>query len=154
MSRLATCHRDLQRLAHRAVRGHDCTVIEGARSIDRQVTLFLAGLSKRDGVNKRSRHQVSETQPLSLAVDLAPWYSNEEPNIPWSIAPLRAGPNCTEDKARNNLEHLRRWYGFGGYVLGIAAELGIPIRWGGDWDGDWTHSDQQFHDLPHFELMD
>lgn len=43
---------------------------------------------------------------------------------------------------------------FAGKVLGIAAMLGIPLRWGGDWDGDGTNRDQSFHDLPHFELVD
>ena len=46
-----------------------------------------------------------------------------------------------------------RFYMFGAFVLGIAAMLGIPIRWGGDWDGDWTHRDQSFHDLGHFEIL-
>lgn len=44
-----------------------------------------------------------------------------------------------------------RFYHFGGFVQGVAAALGIPIRWGGDWDNDRTFKDQTFHDLPHFE---
>ena len=46
-----------------------------------------------------------------------------------------------------------RFYAFGGFVMGIAAQMGIKLRWGGDWDGDWQHKDQTFHDLPHFELV-
>lgn len=34
-----------------------------------------------------------------------------------------------------------------------ASTTGVKIRWGGDWDGDWIHTDQSFHDLPHFELV-
>lgn len=41
---------------------------------------------------------------------------------------------------------------FGGYVLGVAARMALPLRWGGDWDGDWTLTDQSFIDLPHFEI--
>lgn len=37
-------------------------------------------------------------------------------------------------------------------VLDKAAELGIPIRWGGDWDGDGDMKDQKFNDLVHYEL--
>jgi hypothetical protein len=43
---------------------------------------------------------------------------------------------------------------FAGYVKGKAAALGIKIRWGGDWDGDWQVRDNNFDDLPHFELVD
>lgn len=47
---------------------------------------------------------------------------------------------------------LNRWYAFGGYVRAVAEQLGIHVRWGGDWDMDWTFTDQSFHDLPHWEL--
>ena len=33
-----------------------------------------------------------------------------------------------------------------------ALELGIRIRWGGDWDGDGDKTDQSFNDLCHWEL--
>jgi len=54
----------------------------------------------------------------------------------------------------------RRFYLFGGYVLGVAERLYAEgrmshrVRWGGDWDGDMVWRDQSFHDLPHFELAD
>lgn len=41
---------------------------------------------------------------------------------------------------------------FAGFVLGVAAILGIGIRWGGDWDRDWDVKDNKFNDFPHFEL--
>ncbi|MCP4442857.1 MAG: M15 family metallopeptidase [Aureispira sp.] len=37
-------------------------------------------------------------------------------------------------------------------VLSVAKEMGINIRWGGDWDMDGDTTDQTFNDLPHFEL--
>tara|TARA_R100001594_G_scaffold24002_1_gene46947 strand:+ start:15690 stop:16082 length:393 start_codon:yes stop_codon:yes gene_type:complete len=49
-------------------------------------------------------------------------------------------------------ENTDRHYYFGGYVLGIAEEMGLDIRWGGDWDGDRETKDQTFNDLVHFEL--
>jgi len=45
-----------------------------------------------------------------------------------------------------------RFYYFGGLVKGIASQMNLNIRWGGDWDGDNNFKDQTFHDLPHFEL--
>ena len=47
----------------------------------------------------------------------------------------------------------KRFYYFGGFVLGIAKSLGIKVRWGGDWNGNMDVKDQNFNDLPHFELV-
>ena len=47
-----------------------------------------------------------------------------------------------------------RFYYLAGIVKGIATQMGIKIRSGCDWDGDNDFSDQNFHDLPHFELVE
>jgi len=49
-------------------------------------------------------------------------------------------------------EDTDRMYYFAGFVKGIAHAMGIPIRWGGDWDDDTEVKDTGFKDLPHFEL--
>lgn len=41
---------------------------------------------------------------------------------------------------------------FAGFVLGTAKQLGVNLRWGGDWDGDMLVKDNSFDDLVHFEL--
>lgn len=46
-----------------------------------------------------------------------------------------------------------RFYYFIGLVMGIASQLNIKIRSGGDWDRDNDLHDQAFFDLPHFELI-
>lgn len=46
----------------------------------------------------------------------------------------------------------RRFYYFAGFVLGIAKSIGVDLRYGGDWDNDFDIKDQNFFDLPHFEL--
>ena len=45
-----------------------------------------------------------------------------------------------------------RFHYFGGYVKGIAEIMGVKVRWGGDWDGDFETKDNKFDDLVHFEL--
>ena len=47
-----------------------------------------------------------------------------------------------------------RMYYFSGFVKGIAAKMGITIRWGGDWNDNTEVKDTNFKDLPHFELRD
>ena len=40
-----------------------------------------------------------------------------------------------------------------GIMLSCAKHLGLELRWGGDWDSDSNTLDQDFIDLPHFELV-
>lgn len=48
----------------------------------------------------------------------------------------------------------------GGWVLAVAAKMGVKVRWGGDWNasslfkGQRTTKDNSFDDLVHFELLD
>ena len=46
-----------------------------------------------------------------------------------------------------------RFHLFAGFVLGIANQMGIDIRWGGDWNRNFEVDDNMFDDFPHFELM-
>jgi len=48
---------------------------------------------------------------------------------------------------------INRFYFFAGFVKATALNLGITIRFGGDWDSDTHVSDQDFMDLPHYELV-
>ena len=41
---------------------------------------------------------------------------------------------------------------FAGFVIGVANQMGINLRWGGDWDQDFQVQDNKFDDFPHFEL--
>ena len=45
-----------------------------------------------------------------------------------------------------------RFYYMGGMVRGIAKQLGVNIRFGGDWDSDGETKDNNFDDLVHIEL--
>lgn len=49
-------------------------------------------------------------------------------------------------------ENTERFVEFGLFVLKLAKEMEIAIRWGGDWDGDGDLTDQSFNDLVHFEI--
>ena len=41
-----------------------------------------------------------------------------------------------------------------GRIIQMAAEDGVRIRWGGDWDSDGDLTDQNFDDLFHLEVVD
>jgi peptidoglycan L-alanyl-D-glutamate endopeptidase CwlK len=71
-----------------------------------------------------SKHNASP----SLAFDLAPW------PIDW--------------------KDVQRFYHLAGIVRCVAADHGLELRWGGDWDCDFDLRDQSFYDLGHFELKE
>lgn len=41
---------------------------------------------------------------------------------------------------------------FAAFVKKLADQMGIKIRWGGDWNGNGDWRDERFLDMPHFEL--
>ena len=129
-AQLSSCHEDLQRIFREVVKSYDCTIDGGCRDSERQLELYRAGRS----TVKRGKHN----EVPSLAADVAPYpviWPDSQPTIELQIAAMK------------------RFVHFAGYVKRVADDLGIAIRWGGDWDGDGDFSDQTFHDLPHFELV-
>lgn len=49
---------------------------------------------------------------------------------------------------------LNRYYFMAGLFKGIASELNIKLRWGGDWNSNNDFKDNKFNDLGHFELVE
>lgn len=132
MDQLQTCDYRLQRLFLSVILQYDCTVIQGHRPIQEQLHLYATGKSKV----KRGKHNESP----SLAVDVAPYIHGR--GIPWP-----------KPQTTTYVKDVCQFYDFAGFVRGVASEMGIPIRWGGDWDRDNNLLDQTFDDLVHFELI-
>ena len=49
--------------------------------------------------------------------------------------------------------NIERFIYLAGWVKGIASQMNIDIRWGGDWDNDTRLKNNIFDDYVHFELM-
>ena len=79
-----------------------------------------------EGKSKLKYPNGKHNQTPSIAVDVAPY------PIDWS------------DRDR--------FHYFGGFVLGVAKEMGMNIRCGGDWNQDTQTKDNKFDDLVHFEI--
>ena len=43
---------------------------------------------------------------------------------------------------------------FAGFVMWIASQMDLKIRWGGDWNMNTELKDNNFDDLPHFEIRE
>ena len=121
---LATCDARLQSLFMVVVKEYDCTIIQGHRGEEAQMRAYLARPQRSKIPWPKGKHN----QSPSIAVDAAPY------PIDW--------------------QNTKRFYHFAGYVQGIAQEMGLELRWGGDWDQDYDLDDQEFNDLVHFELVD
>ena len=97
---------------------------------------IIEGLRSQERQNELLAQGKSRTKfgkhVQGLAVDIAPY------PIDWN--------------SRDDFHYL------GGFVLGVASQLGVNIRWGGDWSSSSlakesrTTKDNNFDDLCHFEL--
>ena len=82
----------------------------------------------RQGKTKVSYKRSKHSKNPSLAVDVVPY------PIDWG------------DRERITY--------FAGHVMQKARDMGIPLRWGGDWDMDTDLKDNRFDDLVHFEILE
>ena len=124
---LGTADVELQRLFNEVIMHIDCSVIYGLRTLEQQKDLYAQGRTRpgRIVTNLDGINKRSKHQD-GLAVDVVPY------PIDW--------------------DNRERFVHFAGFVRGIATQMNIKIRWGGDWDGDNDLRDQTWMDLPHFEL--
>lgn len=93
-------------------------------------------------------HRDKEAQERAVAEGLS--------QTPWPTSRHNALPSLAVDIAPYPIdwEDWNRFRVLAGYVLGVADALGVRLRWGGDWDRDYSEADERFRDLPHFELME
>lgn len=125
-AKLATCDQRLQMIFNEVIQHVDCTILCGHRGKEDQDKAVAEKKSKTPWPT--GKHNSTP----SMAVDVAPY------PIDWS----------------SKSKVLARFYFFAGYVKSVADSMNIKVRWGGDWDSDLDFTDQNFDDLPHFELVD
>lgn len=115
--------------------GFDHHIIQGYRDPVAQLAAYKAGLSKaKPG---QSPHNFNP----ALGDD---W-------IPYPFLPL--DPHADKDTAAGDPWHNIPAFRGGAHVfIGAGHILGIPITWGGDWDGDGDEHDQSLFDGDHIEL--
>lgn len=139
--RLATAHPDLIRIMEAALQLSpvDFGIAYGYRSPQKQMELYQQGrttpgpiVTNIDGVKTKSKH-------------------NEYPSHAVDIFAFVNGKASWEEK---DLVFL------GGIIIATAkllkqaGKITHDIRWGGNWDGDGIIiTDQNFQDLPHFEII-
>lgn len=122
---LVGVHPHLVKVVRRALEltEYDFSVVEGVRQLERQKILFNTGKSQ----TMNSRHLATKCAAgvYGHAVDL---YPVGKPT-PWE-----------------------RCHNIAAAMFEASKELRIPIRWGGDFNGNGI-KDDSFIDMPHFELL-
>ena len=127
MDRLNECHPDLKLILMTAIKYYDITILEGARSTERQKELVATGKSK----TLNSKHLV-QSDGYSHAVDCALY------PIDW-----------------NDRERFVLLQGFLRGIAVMLKEQGKishDLRLGIDWDNDGNVKEHSFFDGPHIEL--
>lgn len=147
--RLATAHPLLQELMQRVVKRRDITILYGHRNEAEQNEAHARGAS-----TKRWPESTHNTLP-SMAVDVAPW------PIPHNWGDLVHG---VTGKARDLAWKERvKFYEVAALARFVWSQMceerpelatQYRLRCGADWDGDGDYRDQDFDDLPHFELVE
>lgn len=143
MARLETVHPDLSMLFNEVVRHRDCTILCGVRSKAEQDRLYNLKRSKLMWPN--SKHNVLNPDDLAMAVDVAPYFADQDPSIIWPTA------------ANTKLVYAKEcgiYYNFAGYIQAVADRMGVKLKFGGDWNGNHRYTDQSFDDLVHWELVE
>lgn len=141
VNRLKGLSKPLKDILLEASKGIDFSILEGARSRERQIELISKGKSKINPLQVDKAPHV-----IGNAVDIVP-----EPFEGWGDFHPRAAMYQI-NVLKNAIHERGRFYYLAGYINAVAYDFKIPLRWGGDWDGDGKFKDQVFDDLVHFEL--
>ena len=115
-------------------------------SCDRRLRSLLVEVVKHYDCSILQGHRDKETQNK--------YFDEGRSKVRWPDSKHNGQPSMAVDVAPYPIDwdDRERFYLFSGYVLGTAQQMGINLRWGGDWDGDRDIADQTFDDLVHFEL--
>jgi len=126
LKNLKTLHPELQRLLVEAIKRVDFKITCGFRGQFEQHKAFIEGVSEKDWPNSKHNTYPSEAADVVL-------YYPEGQHIRW---------NEKENQ-----------YMFIGALRGMAWMMGINLRVGADWNGNFDIRDQKFHDIVHIEVI-
>lgn len=125
MSRRALLQKPLMAMVDLAIRDVEFSILDSIRGRHAQELAFSLGRSKAHFGD--SAHNYNP----AVAVDLFP--------APYSWDTKRAD-------VRDAFRTLRD------VMMNASQRVGVPLRWGGDWDRDGKTNSVGLVDLPHFEL--
>ncbi|MBN9067072.1 MAG: hypothetical protein J0H60_11600 [Rhizobiales bacterium] len=130
LARLESAHPLLQKVMHAAIEKYDFTILQSQRGRADQEEAF------RKGNTHAHFGQSAHNWSPAIALDVAPY------PIDWKDAARFVALNkvigCFNPET--------------GFGYGLAKDMQIPLRWGGDWNFNGKTTDEHLVDLPHYEL--
>lgn len=151
-ARLVGLHPRLIRVVERAIvlTTQDFMVLEGVRTRDRMCEVY--------GQGRTPAQCVAKGVP-------AKWSKPTLPKVTWLNDPFNSNHRLMADgfghavdlapfpvSWSNDAANLARFDTVAKAMFAASAELGVPIRWGADWDADGKPRERGESDSPHFEL--
>jgi len=110
LDNLSNVDKRLVDICNELIKEVDFTVIEGHRSLERQLELYQQGFSQIDGITKKGKHNYLP----SRAIDIIPYKKGYNPFD---------GSKESNDMFKDLAIRFKR----------VANELNIKVEWGGDW---------------------
>jgi len=126
---LETCTPGIQRVMYAAIIDTNFSVIFGHRTKEEQNKAYPKFSTKQWPDSKH----------------------NKIPSEGIDVLPYPSGWPQDSDSTLVKQHKIAHFYYLAGVIMTKAIELGVNLRWGGDWDMDKDFLDQTFDDLAHFE---
>ncbi len=146
--KLLTCHASLQAVLTEAIKHYDFSIVCGTRGKEEQDLAFAKGMSKTQW--PFSKHNANP----SHAFDIYPYHSKygsltDDPTV---IKKIQSVVAVQPEAVKQFIT--QEYCLMAGVIMTVATQVGVKLRWGGDWNCDGNRFDNSFNDLAHFELVD
>lgn len=119
------------------------TLTCGIREREAQEIAFSTGKSKVKWPQSKHNLNPARNAVFSLAIDLYP------SDIDMKV--LNYQVKTPEDRIRL-LKEYQKFYYLAGFIKATAENMGVKVKWGGDFNSDNDFTNDSFIDMPHFEL--
>ena len=134
LSHLKKVHKDLRLICEqvKSISDIDFDISCSYRSITEQNRLYKQGKSKIDGINNKGKHNTIPSEAVDIYC-----YNGSKASYDY-----------------NNLSYIAGLFRAVSQMMYKKYEISHIIRWGGNWNQDGVLiTDQDFNDLPHFEIV-
>ncbi len=91
------------------------------------------------------RGQLEQDECCRKGLSKTPWPNSKHNSTPSMAADVAPFPIDWTDR--------ERFAHFAGFVLGVASQMGVKLKWGGDWNADRVSKNEAWFDGPHFEII-
>ena len=95
------------------------------------------------------RNRDSQDEAFASGHSLVQWPNGNHNSLPSRALDFGPHPNPYDDRHMA----LMRYGVIAGVFYAKADEMGIKIRWGGNWDGDSDLTDNTLNDMGHIEIL-